>query len=109
MTHPLLDQLGLSRRAGVVIGGDTLPRRKPDPLPLTVAADRLGVDCSRCLYLGDDQRDIVAGKAAGMKTMVAAWGYIESNIDYRSWEADAEIDHPLDLIEHAWLNAHENT
>ncbi len=109
LTHPLLQQLDLAGRAGVVIGGDTLPRRKPDPLPLTVAAERLGVDCRRCLYLGDDQRDIVAGKAAGMKTMVAAWGYIEPTIDYSAWGADAEIDHPLDLIEHKLLSSHANS
>ena len=64
LTHPLLEQLDLAPRTGVVIGGDTLEQRKPHPLPLQVAAERLGVSCNNCIYVGDDERDIVAGKAA---------------------------------------------
>lgn len=100
LAHPLLEQLGLARRAGVVIGGDTLKQRKPHPLPLQVAAERLRVDCSNCLYVGDDERDIVAARAAGMKSLVAAYGYIEDGVSIAAWNADGMIDQPDDLLRH---------
>lgn len=102
LTQPLLQQLGLAARCGVVIGGDTLEQRKPHPLPLQVAAERLGVDCDKCVYVGDDERDIVAGKAANMKTLVAAYGYIEDADAIEGWNADGIIDRPDDLFQH-WL------
>lgn len=102
LTHPLLQQLGLAQRSGVVVGGDTLEYRKPHPLPLQVAAERLGVACDKCVYVGDDERDIVAGKAANMKTLVAAYGYIEDADAIESWQADGVIDRPEDLLQH-WL------
>lgn len=102
LTHPLLQQLGLAQRSGVVIGGDTLEQRKPHPLPLQVAAERLGVDCDKCVYVGDDERDIVAGKAANMKTLVAAYGYIEDADAIEGWDADGVIARPDDLLQH-WL------
>jgi phosphoglycolate phosphatase len=105
LTHPLLDQLGLGERCAVVIGGDTLPNRKPHPQPLQVAAERIGVDCRGCIYVGDDERDIVAGRAAGMKTLVAAYGYIEDAAAIDSWRADGVIDRPLDLLEHPLMGA----
>ncbi len=100
LTHPLLQQLDLAERSGVVIGGDTLEHRKPHPLPLQVAAERLGVNTEQCLYVGDDERDIVAGKAANMKTLVAAYGYIEDGTDIESWGADGVIDSPGELLQH---------
>lgn len=100
LTHPLLQQLGLAERSGVVIGGDTLEHRKPHPLPLQVAAERLGVNTEQCLYVGDDERDIVAGKAANMKTLVAAYGYIEDGTDIERWGADGVIDSPGELLQH---------
>ncbi|MDH3218959.1 MAG: phosphoglycolate phosphatase [Gammaproteobacteria bacterium] len=103
LTHPLLERLDLARRAAVVIGGDTLEQRKPHPLPLQVAAARLGIDCDKCVYVGDDERDIVAGKAANMKTLVAAYGYIENHDDIESWEADGVIDTPADLLRHSLM------
>ncbi len=105
LTLPLLEQLGLRTRAGVVIGGDTLANRKPHPEPLQVAAARLGVDCTRCVYLGDDERDVIAGKAAGMKTLIAAYGYIEDHGVIDSWNADGIIDSPAGLLRHALLNS----
>ncbi len=99
LTWPLLEGLGLANRTRVVIGGDTLARRKPDPLPLQVAAERLRVDPGRCLYLGDDERDIVAGRAAGMRTLVAAWGYIDAAIDTAAWNADGTLASPADLLQ----------
>jgi phosphoglycolate phosphatase len=103
LTHPLLEQLDLESRTGVVIGGDTLEQRKPHPLPLQVAAERLGVSCNNCIYVGDDERDIVAGKAAEMKTLVAAYGYIEDAASIETWQADGVIDHPRDLLGHPLL------
>jgi len=100
LTHPLLEQLGLAQRSGVVIGGDTLAQRKPHPLPLQVAAERLRLSCNNCIYVGDDERDIIAGKAASMKTLVAAYGYIEDATDIEAWEADGVIDQPRDLLKH---------
>ena len=103
LTQPLLEQLDLDKRCAVVIGGDTLAQRKPHPLPLQVAAERIGVTCDRCVYVGDDERDIVAGKAANMKTLVAAYGYIENAADIERWEADGVIDKPADLLRHPFL------
>ena len=100
LTHPLLEQLGLDSRARVVIGGDTLEQRKPHPLPLQVAAQRMGVDCNNCIFVGDDERDVVAGRAANMKTLIAAYGYIETNTEIRAWNADGIIDQPADLLRH---------
>ena len=100
LTHPLLEQLDLAARSAVVIGGDTLAQRKPHPAPLLEAAERIGVDCSRCIYVGDDERDIVAGRAARMKTLVAAWGYIDSATDIADWNADGVIAQPFDLLQH---------
>lgn len=103
LTHPLLEQLGLAPRCAVVIGGDTLEHRKPHPMPLLVAAERLGVDCDKCIYVGDDERDIIAGKAASMKTLVAAYGYIEDADAIEGWCADGVIDQPGDLLQHSLM------
>jgi len=100
LTRPLLEQLDLAQRSGVIIGGDTLAQRKPHPLPLQVAAEQLQVSCNNCIYVGDDERDIVAGKAAGMTTLIAAYGYIEDADAIEAWQADGVIDLPLDLLEH---------
>jgi phosphoglycolate phosphatase len=100
LTFPLLEQLELAERCGVVIGGDTLEHRKPHPQPLQVAAERLRVSCQNCIYVGDDERDIIAGKAAGMKTMVAAYGYIEDPGSIDAWDADGLIKQPADLLQH---------
>ncbi|MGD2170622.1 MAG: phosphoglycolate phosphatase [Gammaproteobacteria bacterium] len=104
LTFPLLEQLDLASRAGVVIGGDSLEQRKPHPLPLQVAAERLGVACERCVYLGDDERDVVAAKAAQMKTLVAAYGYIEDAAAIADWNPDGVIDQPGELLEHRLMN-----
>jgi 2-phosphoglycolate phosphatase len=103
LTHPLLEQLGLATRTRVVIGGDTLEFRKPHPLPLQTAARQLGVECGNCIYVGDDERDIVAGRAAGMHTLVAAYGYIEDAASIGTWNADGLIDQPAELLRHPLL------
>ena len=100
---PCSNSLDLAQRASVVIGGDTLEHRKPHPLPLQVAAERLQVDCSNCVYVGDDERDIVAARAAGMKSLVAAYGYIKDGTSIDAWNADGLIDQPDDLLRHPLL------
>jgi len=105
LTHPLLEQLGLSSRSAVVIGGDTLAERKPHPMPLQEAAARIGVDVRDCIYVGDDERDIVAGRAAQMKTLVAAYGYIEDADAIIGWNADGVINSPAELMQHLYLDS----
>jgi len=104
LTTPLLEQMNLDQRAAVVICGDTLEQRKPHPLPLIVAAETIGVACENCVYIGDDLRDIVAGKAANMKTVIAAYGYIKQDTNLAEWQADSIIHHPLELLSHPLLN-----
>lgn len=100
-TTPLLTSLHLTPRAAAVICGDTTPFAKPHPAPLTEAAHRLGVAPARCVYIGDARRDIEAGKAAGMRTLVARWGYIEPEDAPDTWSADAILDDPAALL--GWL------
>jgi phosphoglycolate phosphatase len=97
----LLPLLGWESRCAVLIGGDTLAARKPDPLPLTVAAERLGVAPSACVYVGDDERDIVAARAAGMPSVVALWGYRLAQDDPIAWQGDVMIDTPAALADPA--------
>lgn len=84
--------------AQVVVGGDTTGHAKPHPAPLLEAARRLGVEPQACLYVGDDERDVVAGRAAGMATAVAAWGYLGPRADHRNWCADLELVAPGGLL-----------
>ena len=104
LTTPLLEQLALNDNAAVVICGDSLEQRKPHPLPLIVAAETIGIDCQSCVYIGDDPRDIDAGKAAKMTTLIAAYGYINQDIDLNQWQADGVIEKPIDLLTHPLLN-----
>ena len=80
------------------MGGDTTAHTKPHPAPLLEAARRLGVEPGACLYVGDDERDILAGRAAGMETAVAAWGYLGPHADHRNWGADLELKAPGELL-----------
>ena len=100
-TAPLVDGLGLSRRAQVVIAGDTTPHAKPHPEPLLEAARRIGVLPSQCAYVGDDHRDMVAGRAAGMATLAAAWGYLGQGEPIEAWGADHVLSAPGQLLQ--WL------
>jgi phosphoglycolate phosphatase len=88
MTEPLLAELGLAGRAACIVSGDTLPQRKPDPAPLLLASRLAGVTPARSVYIGDAERDIVAGRAAGMATIAAAYGYIVAGDDPARWHAD---------------------
>ena len=93
----LMPLLGWQARCAVLIGGDTLPARKPDPLPLIVAAERIGVAAADCVYVGDDERDIAAARAAGMPSVVALWGYRLGDDDPLAWQGDVLIDVPSAL------------
>ena len=97
-TDPLTQAMALFKNAATVISGDTTPHAKPHPEPLFEAARRVGKPVSRCLYVGDDERDIVAGLAAGMGTVAANYGYLGSKTDSTLWGAHAVIDSPLALL-----------
>lgn len=97
-TAPLTKQIALFKSAGAVVGGDSTPHAKPHPEPLLEAARRLGYQPQQCIYVGDDERDIVAGRAAGMGTVAATYGYLGSNADTYLWNAHARIDSPLELL-----------
>jgi len=98
-TEPLVTALGLVHRAGCVISGDTCARPKPHPDPLLEAARRLGAEPCACLYVGDDERDVQASRAAGMKSVVALYGYLGENAQPAAWNADVTIEPPLDVLE----------
>lgn len=98
LTRQVLAGLPLLAPAGAVVCGDTLPKAKPHPDPLLEAARRLGVDPDACLYVGDDERDIVAGRAAGMFTVAARYGYLGESGVTSHWDADAEIDFPTEVL-----------
>lgn len=89
LTEPLLVALGLLDRAACCVSGDTLPQRKPDPAPLLHACALARLDPRAAVYVGDSARDIAAGRAAGMATIAAAYGYITPDDDARGWGADA--------------------
>ncbi len=97
-TLPIARQMPLLANAATVISGDTTAHAKPHPAPLLEAAKRVGVHPQRCVYVGDDERDIVAGLAAGMHTVAAVYGYIGANSDTASWGAHASISKPSHLL-----------
>jgi 2-phosphoglycolate phosphatase len=98
LTEPVLAGLPTLAPARAVVCGDTLPRAKPHPDPLLEAARRLGAVPSACLYVGDDERDIVAGRAAGMFTVAARYGYLGESGETDHWAADAEVNSPLEVL-----------
>jgi N-acetyl-D-muramate 6-phosphate phosphatase len=95
---PLVAALGLASQAGALVCGDTTAHAKPHPAPLLEAARRLGLAPGDCVYVGDDRRDVDAGRAAGMRTIVAAWGYLGAGEAPAAWEADAIISGPEELL-----------
>jgi len=98
LTNPLLAKLKLSQRAGCIISGDTTAHYKPHPEPLYAAMNTLQAEPSECIYIGDDERDIVAANAAQIKAIVALYGYIDPTDKPSLWKADRSIDSPLDLL-----------
>ncbi len=97
-TAPLTRAMPMFASAATVISGDTTPHAKPHPEPLFEAARRLGLAPDRCVYVGDDERDIVAGRAAGMGTVAATYGYLGQQADISQWRAHAAINSPLQLL-----------
>jgi len=98
-TNPLTELMGLSQRAVSTVSGDTTPYSKPHPEPILHAARIANIDPSKSLYVGDDIRDIVAGKAAGMKTVAAAYGYCGCEEPPETWGADFLIQTPQELLQ----------
>lgn len=101
LTTPLLAALGLASRVACVVAGDTLPERKPHPAPLLHAAALAGCEPARCVYAGDAERDIIAGRAAGMQTVAVRFGYLAQGEDPAAWRPDGIVDRPADLLD--WL------
>jgi len=99
LTHPLIAQFEALQSISVVVCGDTLEEAKPSPKPLYYAAEQLTVDPKDCVYIGDAERDIVAGRNAGMVTVLAEYGYISSTDQPQQWLADYTIAHPNALME----------
>jgi N-acetyl-D-muramate 6-phosphate phosphatase len=99
-TQPLVRAMQLDTRAACVVSGDTTPKAKPAPEPLLHAAGECGVAPDECLYLGDDERDIIAARAAGMRSIAVRWGYLGEDKPIDAWGADLLIDHPLELLDY---------
>ena len=100
LARALLPLLGWEKRCAVLVGGDTLPVCKPDPRPLLHAAKAQNLGAGDCAYVGDDERDIIAARAAGMSSLVALWGYRLDSDDPLAWQADAMFDAARDLLDY---------
>ena len=98
-TNPLTELMGLRQRAASTVSGDTTAYSKPHPEPILHAARIANIDPSKSVYVGDDLRDIVAGKAAGMKTIAAAYGYCGCEEPPEAWGADYLVRHPKELLQ----------
>lgn len=99
-TDRLVPALPFAVPPAVVVSGDTVGVAKPDPAPMLHAAQQIDIAPEHCLYVGDAERDIQAGRAVGMKTVLVNWGYIADSDDTDSWQADITIDQPLALLSH---------
>ena len=99
-TDRLVPALPFASRPAVTVSGDTVGVPKPDPRPMLHATSLIGIAPEHCLYVGDAERDIQAGRAVGMKTVLANWGYISSSDQPATWGADISIDHPLELLQY---------
>lgn len=98
LAQPLLEALGLLQRACSLVAGDTLAERKPHPAPLLHAAEHCAVAPARCLYVGDDVRDMIASRSAGMRSAAALWGYIPDDQDPTAWGAHHALTEPRELL-----------
>lgn len=101
LTDPLMDRIGLRARAACIVSGDTVAERKPHPLPLLHAAELVGRPPSDFVYVGDAERDIVAGRAAGMRALAARFGYLAEHEDPATWSPDGILERPEDVLD--WL------
>jgi len=95
---PIVEQLGLAEFCGTLVGGDTAARSKPHPDPILHALNDLGVSAENAVYVGDAEKDILAGKAAGTHTIAVTWGYTPPGQNPHDWDADYTIEHPRDLL-----------
>lgn len=95
---PLVSWLGLDRAVATLVCGDTTAHSKPHPAPLLEAARRLDLAPGDCIYVGDDRRDVEAGRAAGMATIAAAWGYLGFGEPIKAWGGDAIVETPAELL-----------
>ncbi|KGI77990.1 phosphoglycolate phosphatase [Oleiagrimonas soli] len=91
LAEPLLERIGMTARAAAIVCGDTLSVRKPDPAPVRLACEQAGIDPRQAVFVGDDERDVQAGRDAGLFTVAAAWGYLDGG-DPHTWGADAVAD-----------------
>ena len=98
LARRVIDRLGLRERCAVLIGGDTLARCKPDPLPVLTACERVGVEPQHSVFIGDDLRDVQAGRAAGCRTIAVSWGFHPADDDPARWGADLVVDAPEALL-----------
>lgn len=99
LTNPLMDKLNLTQRAACIVSGDTVSKNKPHPEPMYYACEQANIVPEECIYVGDAERDIAAGRAAGMKTVAALFGYLLEDDNPMEWHADFSINHPLELLE----------
>ena len=97
LTDPLLRELRLDRRAACVVSGDTLAERKPHPAPVLHACRLIGVTPAETVFIGDAERDIQAGRGAGARTLVAAYGYLADGAAPEDWRADGIVESPLEI------------
>ncbi|GAB1233286.1 HAD family hydrolase [Ferrigenium sp. UT5] len=102
-TVPLMEKLGYATRAACLVSGDTCNEAKPHPQPLLHAAELMGVEAKRCLYLGDDLRDMQAAQAAQMIGIIAAYGYLAAGTDLRAWPAAGSVQTPFALLRYLTL------
>lgn len=98
-SHPIAQSTPEFQAAGALISGDTTAHSKPHPEPLLEAARRIGVAPEHCIYIGDDERDMVAARAAGMRAVAAAYGYLGGVDSVAAWKPDAQINSPLELLQ----------
>jgi 2-phosphoglycolate phosphatase len=101
LTEPLLEGLALKERAAAIVSGDTLDERKPHPAPMLLACEQAGSSAAQCLYVGDAERDIEAGRNAGMRTLVALFGYIGEGDSPEQWQADGMVSEASAILD--WL------
>ncbi|MDX1454075.1 MAG: HAD-IA family hydrolase [Gammaproteobacteria bacterium] len=106
LTDPLLDQMALDIKPACVVSGDTVEHAKPHPAPVLHALDAIQAPATNTLFIGDADRDIAAGRAAGCTTMAATYGYITDDDDVAGWQADFELARPEDLL--PWLQARKS-
>ncbi|MEC9313845.1 MAG: phosphoglycolate phosphatase [Pseudomonadota bacterium] len=101
LTEPLMAGLNLQQRAACIVSGDTTAQSKPHPAPMLHACKLVNIEPTDCVYIGDAERDIIAGRNADMHTLVARYGYLGDDDRPENWQADGMINHPEELLQ--WL------